>query len=351
MDRLHSTVPLSFPFAAGVALAEFAPLPSGSLQVSLFAVSATLLLLCSGLRCGRFMAMPCYFFLGVFCACLSSLPGCSASAPGFVRSGLDATENLIDSIPFAREGTGALLRALLTGQRDRLTGETVAAFRRSGASHILALSGMHLGIIYLLLEKASGLMGRGRKAYALRSILIILCCWYYALFTGASPSIIRACLFICMNEVLKHFPQRERNAVNIWSTALLIQLCITPAAIRSISFQLSYLAMLGIFTLYPVLDGIYPPGKGPVRKIWSSMAMSVSCQALTAPLVWLRFGTFPKYFLLTNLLALPITTLLMFCACTTLLLSAIGLCPETAVRATDFLASLLTGCLEIISRM
>jgi competence protein ComEC len=135
--------------------------------------------------------------------------------------------------------------------------------------------------------------------------------------------------------------------------ALLVQLVLDPSAIRSLGFQLSYLAMSGILLLYPILERWYPASApwDPFRRIWKGAALSISCQVFTAPLVWLRFHTFPRHFLLTNLLALPLTTALVGCAVLTLGLSAAGICPELLIKATDALCTLLQRTLEIIADM
>ena len=355
MDEARDIVLISFPFAAGVALAQFCPL--SFFHFALAAVAALLLLTLGGALHGRVWFGILFFAAGVLCGSTGSpVPGTTSDpvGPDIFRRALARTGSLICGIPFPHSETNLLLRALLTGLRDGLSRETAASFRAAGASHILALSGLHLGIIYLLLSKLLALMGNGRVAYALRSILIVAACGFYAMMTGAGPSIVRALLFICINELLRHSPGRQKSPVAVWCIALLVQLVISPWVIRSVGFQLSYLAMLGIFTLFPWLEGFYekPARKlSPMRWIWSSMALSISCQAFTAPLVWLRFGTFPKYFLLTNLLALPLTSLLMFSAVACLLLSSAGLCPGWLIWTTDSLAEILQGCLSIIASL
>ena len=262
--------------------------------------------------------------------------------------------NLINSIPFPHDSTNELLRALLTGQRNGLSLETVQAFRSAGASHILALSGLHLGIIYLFLGKTLSIFGNSRTASVIRSMVIVAACAFYAFMTGASPSIVRALLFISMNEALRHAPGRQKNPVSVWCAALLIQLAACPWIISSAGFQLSYMAMLGIFVLFPRLDAFYPrSGKrwSVMRWMWSSMALSVSCQVFTAPLAWIHFRSFPRHFLLTNLLALPLTLALMFCAVSLLLLSLAGLSPAWLIRLTDFLATILQDSLRIIAAL
>ncbi|MBR0301132.1 MAG: ComEC/Rec2 family competence protein [Bacteroidales bacterium] len=292
---------------------------------------------------------------------------------------LGRTIALVRSLPFAHEKTGALLQALLTGSKEALSRDTIVAFRTAGASHILALSGLHLGVIYLLLGRVMSVFGNVPVMMAARSAVIVSVCAFYAIMTGASPSIVRALLFIGINELMRFFPDRCKTPISVWCCALMIQLCLSPEVIRSVGFQLSYLAMLGIFTLFPVLDGWYDasPGNGkspwkamdavntvpvrqgkdrkrttgPMRWIWSSMALSISCQLFTAPLVWVVFGTFPRYFLLTNLLALPLVSALMPFAIVSATLFALGLCPDVLLDLTDFFATLLLSVISIIAEL
>ena len=352
MDEARGIVLISFPFAAGVALAQFCPF--SLFHYSLAAVAVLMLLALAGVCRGRAWYGLLFFAAGVLCGSTGSPVGDSFASLGMTEGALAQMDELICSIQFPHSETNALLRALLTGLRDGLPRETVASFRAAGASHILALSGLHLGIIYLLLSKLLSVLGNGRVTYVLRSVTVVAACAFYALMTGAGPSIVRALLFISINELMRHAPGRRKSPLAVWCIALLVQLVISPWVIRSVGFQLSYLAMLGIFVLFPWLDAFYEkPARSwsPVRWIWSSMALSISCQVFTAPLVWLRFGTFPKYFLLTNLIALPLTSALMFSAVVCLGLSAFGICPAWVVWVVDTIARLLESSLAIIADM
>lgn len=351
MVEARDPVLISFPFAAGVALAQFCPFPLFHYSLALTAL--LLLLMLGGRLSGRLWHALLFAALGALCGEVRG-DAPPVFSGGLAGRALAHTDALIRSIPFAHGGTNELLRALLTGQRDGLVRETVDAFRAAGASHILALSGLHLGIIYLIIGKLLTPLGNGRVSAPVRSGLIIAACTFYTLMTGASPSTVRALLFISLNEILRHFPGRKKSPIAIWCCALLMQLAACPWVISSLGFQLSYLAMLGIFLLFPKLDAWFPSEgrrKGPVKWIWSSMALSISCQVFTAPLVWLRFRTFPKHFLLTNLIALPLTSLLMFGAVACLALSAFGICPAWLVWTVDALAGALQYCLSIIAAL
>lgn len=307
---------------------------------------------------------------GVFCAATSTLTSLGAVAGKPLFAGLAADfRSMISSIPFPHEGTAPLVNALLTGDRSSLDSSVMNSFRDSGASHILALSGLHLGIIYGILLKVTSIFGKHPMVKAVRSLIIISLCGIYTLATGASPSLVRAFLFI--------------------------QTAINPQVISSTGFQLSYLAMAGIFLLYPALKKWYPQeeaagdrliekGAGLTesdglegvmidkgccrarrcwtswmktivsaapRKIWDAAALTISCQVFTGPLAWWKFGTFPKYFLLTNLLSLPLTSAVMLLSVSTSVLFAIGICPDFLISLTDSSASLLLFIMKVISSM
>ena len=257
---------------------------------------------------------------------------------------------LISGIPFNSNITSPLLTALLTGDKSGLTQETVQVFRLSGASHILALSGLHMGILYLFLDKLTLPLGKSMAAKWTRAVLMVSAAGWFTLMTGAGPSIVRAFLFILIGEACT-LAGRRRKPSRVLCLALLVQLVITPGVIRSLGFQLSYLAMAGIVLVYPVMEKWYPEGRGfnPIRKIWQLAAISISCQLFTGPLVWIRFGTFPRHFLLTNLMAIPIVTLLMWAAVFTIVLSGLGCCPEFMITITDGMCRLLVWVLSVIS--
>ena len=295
-----------------------------------------------------------FLLLGVFCARNAAVPGIQADAnlESLAAGAVQRLRAFIGQIPFRDPGTAPLLNALLTGDRSGLSAQTVATFRESGASHLLALSGLHMGILYLIFDWLTRPIGHSPAARIIRFVLLVSATGFFTLMTGAGPSLVRAFLFIGLNELLRLL-HRPRKAVHVFCVALLLQLAWDPSVIRSVGFQLSYLAMAGIFLVYPVLEKWYPEGSryNPLRWIWKTAALSISCQLFTAPLAWLRFHSFPRYFLLTNLLALPLVSILMTVAVATVILSALGWCPALLITTTDGLSRLLLWVLEVICAM
>ena len=393
MVEARDIMGISVPFAAGVATgAVLCPFLSGGLPI--ITDSILLILICSTTllvrfdklsdrsgkrlvslsnqprlgrltRLGRLRGRRIFFagifiVTGIFCSLnyhiASGIPeygsGIVSTAAAKAVGHLRAT---IDAIPYPSETTGPLVKALLTGDKSDLTKEITGIFRDSGASHILALSGLHLGVLYILLARLTAPLGNSPWIRRLRYSLIIVAALFYSIMTGATPSIIRAFLFITINETAKLLG-RKREPVRVLLAALTVQLALKPDVISSVGFQLSYMAMAGIFLLYPTLERIYPAPSGsrlsrfnPFRKIWNAAMLSISCQIFTGPIAWHYFHTFPKYFILTNLVALPLTSAIMTLSVATIALSFLGICPEPLVILNDHAMQALVFCLEIIS--
>lgn len=393
MNEARDIVGISVPFAAGVAMGvALYPLLSGGLpfitnSILLVLICITTLLVRFGklsdrsgkrlvslsnqprlgrlTRLGRLSGRRIFFagifiVTGIFCSLNYHIAsGIPEHESGFIGSAaanaVGTLQNVIDNIPYPSETSGPLVKALLTGDKSDLTKEITGIFRDSGASHILALSGLHLGVLYILLARLTAPLGNSPWIRRLRYSLIIVAALFYSIMTGATPSIIRAFLFITINETAKLLG-RKREPVRVLLAALTIQLALKPDVITSVAFQLSYMAMAGIFLLFPTLDRIYPAPNGsklsrfnPLQKIWSAAMLSISCQVFTGPLAWYHFHTFPKYFILTNLIALPLTSAIMTLSVATIALSFFGICPEPLVILNDHAMQALFFCLKIIS--
>ena len=162
---------------------------------------------------------------------------------------------------------------------------------------------------------------------------------------------------------------RKIDNIHVFNMALLLQLAMSPQSVTSVGFQLSYLAMLGIFTLYNPIDRIWDKAESffdsdggkkeagrnfmstAMRQIWSMCALSIACQITAAPVVYLYFGTFPQYFLITNLLCIPLSNAIMVVSLIILPLHAIGICPRFLTEADGLMLQALTDILSVISGM
>lgn len=279
--------------------------------------------------------------------------GLRSIAFGFGKAMTDA----IGRIPFEDSSTNSIINALITGERSGIPGDVVTAFRKSGASHILALSGLHLGIIYGILRLVMSPLGNTPSVKIVKSVAVTLFCGFYATATGCGPSIMRAFLFILLGEAAA-VAGRKTSLTGILMTAFLIQTVLDPSSIKEVGFLLSYAAVAGIAFIYPVLRDFWPkPATAErilpkcMRRIWNSASMSIACQITTGPIAYAFFGTFPTYFILTNLIALPLTGLIIPAALLTLAASELGACPGILLKSTETLVRVLSDALEIISMM
>lgn len=301
-------------------------------------------------------------FCGVFIGCSELLLAVSEAEAGgaLSRAALGIREQLEASImrlPFRSPETNNIVNALITGDKSGIHPGVKEAFRASGASHILALSGLHLGIIYGIIRKSLFIIGNSPSAKIIKSVITIATCSLYTLATGAGPSIVRALLFIIIGEtaLLTH---RKASLKTILLISMLIQLIIEPSAIKEVGFQLSYAAVAGIAWIFPYLKGFWPGNSHEdnfmirgLRWIWNSAALSISCQITTGPLAYFYFQSFPTHFILTNLIALPLTGLIIPASLLTLLASGLGWCPDILIRATEMLVTALSEALHVISVM
>ncbi len=231
------------------------------------------------------------------------------SLPASLRQKLSAH---IDNI-FPNEGqaqTRALIKALSYGYQDEVSQEILDAFRNSGAMHLLALSGMHLILIYNILSSILSLFLRSPKALIVRSTILMLMLWSYTLFTGCGISILRAMIMISIYET-GLIADRSKNPANALSLSAIAISLGDPYAPEGLSFQLSFCAMLAIFFIYPIICKTMNINNKPLQKIWEACVMAVSCSALTSPIIYVHFGTFAHFSLIVNILCAPITSFAM----------------------------------------
>jgi competence protein ComEC len=177
--------------------------------------------------------------------------------------------------------------------------------------HLLALSGLHVGVVYAFLNAVLAILGNSPLAITVKRILVLGSLWTFALVSGLSSSICRAVTMITVYEI-GSFTGADRNMLRSLAISALLICLFNPNAPFGIGFQLSYSAVLGIYFIFPRLKTLLDYRSPLLGYIWNTLCLSISCQAATAPLSFLYFGTFPRYFLVTNLLAIPLSSAAMW---------------------------------------
>ena len=217
----------------------------------------------------------------------------------------------------------AVLAAMTLGDKSAMSSTLRQVYAVSGASHVLALSGLHLGIIYMLLS----LLVVNRRLRLLSQVMIVTAIWAFALLVGLPASVVRAAVMISLYALLS-LAGRNRMSVNALAVAALCILMVNPDSLADVGFQLSFLAMLAILLLLPLADRLVPRHRLQdyplLRWLWGLTTVSVAAQVGVAPLVAYYFGRFPTWFLLTNIVVIPTTTLILCLALSALLLPAVG---------------------------
>ncbi len=193
----------------------------------------------------------------------------------------------------------AVVLALLLGVRSELDADQKQVFARSGTMHVLAVSGMHVALIYWVLMTLLKPMGGRRWAWWVRGCIVLLLLWGYAGLTGATPSVLRATV-MCTLFVIAGMLGRRTAGLNTLFGAAFLLLVWDPRMLFQLSFQLSFLAVLGIMLCYDPLRALWTPGNIVLRHVWSLVAVSLAAQLFTTPLSLAVFKAFPVWFLPAN---------------------------------------------------
>lgn len=205
--------------------------------------------------------------------------------------------------PYLSDDRLAVAAALIMGKRDLLEPEVRSAYADTGAIHVLAVSGLHVGILALLVSQMLALLLPHRGLFLwLRTLLILLAVWYFALITGLSASVQRAALMVTVVLLGKRI-SRNNNIFNLLAIAALVMLVVEPKQLFQVGFQLSFAAVAGI-ALFARSIGrmVYLPGK--LQLAWDAISVSTAAQLGTLPLSLYYFGQFPVYFMLSGTLVI-----------------------------------------------
>lgn len=196
--------------------------------------------------------------------------------------------------------------AILLGYDDSLPAQVRHNYVAAGSMHILCVSGMHVGVIYLLASSLLGLLGKSKAARLIKRIVLLALIWFYALVTGLSPSIMRSALMISMilfGEII----HRKGFTLNSIAASAFVLMLINPNNLFAIGFQLSYVAVFGIVLLQRPLSNLLYVKNKLLGKVWEITAVSVAAQIATMPFAVYYFNQFTPYFWLSNLLMTPLS--------------------------------------------
>jgi competence protein ComEC len=219
--------------------------------------------------------------------------------------------------------TQAILNALLFGQRILLDSETIAAYSNTGVIHILAISGLHVGIFFLILNFLLKPLNINKRSRLVKLFLILLFLWSFAFISGLSASVTRAVIMFSILSIGKHYNQ-QNNTLNAIAVSAFLLLCYNPNYIFDVGFQLSYAAVIAIVLLNPFFKYFYFTKNKIINYSIDIILVSISAQIGVLPLSIYYFNQFPVLFLVANIVVIPLTTIILFAGLATLVITPIS---------------------------
>ncbi len=230
-----------------------------------------------------------------------------------------------------------IAEALLIGYTNDLDKDLVQAYSNTGVVHIIAISGMHLALIYVLLVWLFAKIPVINKSKWMQLVLILACLWLFSILTGASPSVLRAAVMFSFIAVGKNL-YKQASIYNSLAASAFVLLCYNPYYLWAVGFQLSYLAVLSIVIFQkPIYNCIYIKNKW-LDKMWQLIAVSTAAQLLTFPVCIYYFHQFPNLFLISNMIAVPLSGIILYAE---IILVAFSWMPFVGTYAGKLVAALV----------
>jgi ComEC/Rec2-related protein len=264
----------------------------------------------------------------------------------FIRSWL--VEGIENSV-YEKKDADVLI-ALLLGIRRKIDPELKAAHSAAGTSHILAVSGMHVALIFGFLRFMLAWLQNFKGGKLSFSISIICLLWLYALVTGLSPSVNRAVMVFTVLQ-LGDLIKKPKYPINSLCLATLILFFFDPEIIYDVGYQLSFAAVYGILSFQKPITSMWSPRANWQKKIWDDIALTLSATLATSPIILFYFHQFPVYFLLANLVAVPLSNGLIYMGIGLLALSWIPWVKLAGGMLIHFTIWILNGFILQISKL
>ena len=257
--------------------------------------------------------------------------------------------NIYRKFDFKREDF-AVLAALTFGYTDELDPDLQASYSASGTTHILSVSGLHVGIIYAVFVFIFGFLNKTQKQRNIRTLLILFLLWFYAFVTGLPPAVFRASLMFSLVAISGLF-NRKSLTYNIIFMSAFLMLLINPNLLFDIGFQLSYSAVLSIIYFQPKISRLFYFRSKPAKWVWELAAVSIAAQLGTVPFTLYYFQVFPNYFLLGNMIAVPVSSFILYLGVALLAVASIPVLSTVVAFLLNFFLRVLNISVAFIEHL
>lgn len=244
----------------------------------------------------------------------------------------------------------AVLAALTLGYQDEIKDDLYNSYSNSGAMHILSVSGLHVGIIYVVFLFLLSFLNKTKQTLLIKSTLIIILLWGYAFITGLSPSVMRASLMFSLVALAGALNSKSNIYNSVFFSAFVL-LLINPNYLFDVSFLLSYSAVLSIVYFHPKIKRLAHFNNKFLNWSWDLVCVSIAAQIATFPLGIFYFHKFSNYFLITNFLAIPISTLIIYLALALFITSPFVSINNWIGIALNWLLKLQNNCIVWIDNL
>lgn len=244
----------------------------------------------------------------------------------------------------------AVVSALTVGYKDELSTDIRETYSVAGASHVLALSGLHIGFLYVLFLFLFRPLGKSRTISCVRGCIIIVLLWSFAFFTGLSPSVVRSVIMFSLFAVAEALG-RESFSMNTLSAAAFFMILISPEWLFDVGFQLSFSAVASLILFYPYIERLIRPRTKIGVRLWQMTAVSLSAQIGTAPLVAYYFSRFSVHFLLSGFVVIPMASVIMYLAVALLIAVSCGFLQTFLATVLQFAVQFLNAFLHWVERL
>ncbi|MGB5436372.1 MAG: ComEC/Rec2 family competence protein [Maribacter sp.] len=243
-----------------------------------------------------------------------------------------------------------IIQALFLGQRDDISEATYTAYKNAGAVHILAVSGLHIGILLIFLEFLLRPLEFLPKGKVLKLTVIVLLLWGFAFLAGLSASVVRAVTMFSFVAYALYL-NRPSNTFNILALSMFfILLVFNPMLLFNVGFQMSYAAVFAIVWLYPLLQKFWSPKPWLVKKIWQLLSVSLAAQIGVLPIGLYYFHQFPGLFFVSNLLIVPFLGLILGVGILVIALVLLNLAPDSLIALFDTLIGSMNAIIDWIAQ-
>ena len=270
------------------------------------------------------------------------------SLTGFSAKFRDKIEVALSKYHFQTNELG-VIKALLLGQRQDISKDLISDYSKAGAIHILAVSGLHVGIILLILSFIFKPVERFKNGKFIKSILIILILWMFAFIAGLSASVVRAVTMFTFLAIGNAFQRKKVTEFSLIASMFFL-LLVKPLFLFDVGFQLSYLAVFGIVWIQPKLYKIYTPTYQIENKIWQLITVSIAAQMGVLPLSLYYFHQFPGLFMLSNLIIIPCLGTILIGGIVIIFMALLGVLPQFLASIYGFVISLMNSFVSWISQ-